>query len=1479
MFDPVDPKQALPNLEEGIGQYWREEDMFKRSMRQRKSSSDDVLDKPGSGPGPGSKAGGNFSFYDGPPFATGLPHYGHILAGVEKDVIPRYRTMRGDYVQRRFGWDCHGLPVENLVEKEENVSTKQEIEEKGIAWFNDKCRASVLRYTSEWKQAVERMGRWVDMDWDYKTMDPPYMESIWWVFAQIEQKGLLYEGHKAMHICPRCATPLSNFEVTLGYADREDMSTIATFPLVEDPSTVILAWTTTTWSLPGDLWLGFGAEIEYAKVKLEGDDKTYIVAKKLVEDVFKGKEHEVVGSIDPHSLVGKKYVPLFDYYVDTVMPSTIESGNPKTFGEAAFYCIIHPEVAEEEGTGIVHFANSNAEDGFLIAKDEGVDLLHYFGPDGTFHPEVTDFAGMQIKPHEGDPMATDKVIIEKLKEMGRWFSSYTFKHSYPHCWRCDNPLMNYVGSSWFVAVEKMKDRLLANNEKTRWVPDHIRTGRFGRWLENAHDWAISRNRYWGTPLPIWRTDDGNDLTVIGSRDELMNQKKIRFTKVTALRHAESVGNTIPIYQGKEPGTDLTKKGKKDAKAVASRLSSQLTVQSSQLPSVIYCSPLARTKQTAEVFAKQFGCEVIEDERLREVSFGEYEGKTIDFSDLAFLKERRKHKFETQKPESIYHFDGMETWAQVHDRIEDFMNEILPRHRSEHVLIVTHADPVQNIKAFFTGEDPLKLSHQPYPQYLQPLSFFWDHDRQAQMDLHKDNIDDIVWPGSPSEKSVELTLVRHGQTDVNKRNGAQGHADNPLNATGREQAKEQAKNLMGQDFDIVISSDLSRAVETATIITEVIGSKAEHLKWPELRERANGDWDGMPVLDVLEEAPGINGYHGTNFHHLTGPGKAETLSEFLARVESACLRIEHEFPGKRVLLVSHGGTTRAILTLIENRSYLQAAFQEVENAQGTSVTLNPLLHRIPDVLDCWFESGSMPYAQDHYPFELRHHGSGSGRGFGSGKRFGPGPGPGPDFPPGFPADFIAENLDQTRGWFYTLMVLSTALFDEPAFQNCICGGIILAEDGKKMSKRLKNYPDPSEIFDKYGADALRFTLMSSPVVRAETLRFSEKAVAESMQKVLLPLWNVYSFFVTYANAAGFEPTGSRRHSSHPLDQWIHAEVQDLCNRMTAELDAYDLSATCGELHETIDALTNWYVRLSRRRFAGKSDLQDRDDALHTLYDVLMTISQLLAPFCPFITEAIYINLSQEEHDSVHLSDWPEARDLHDHEEELLKKNRLMRLIVSLGNAVRGEQKIKTRQPLLEATIAVPPALAGVSFTDEDLHLLRQELNVKELQFADDPESLATPIAKVDARTVGPRLGGRVQEVIKAGKDGEFVINDNGSITILDETMSPDEVEIVYQGKEGEGIQADKGVVVSLNTEVSEELLCEGTARDIIRAVQRLRKDSGLEFTDAIVLAIEGADDVLESFGEMISEETRATLGANSGEKHTVDDVVIQFQKSS
>ncbi len=1409
-FDPVDPRQSFPDLEQGILAYWRQEHVFERSLDER-------------------VGGERYGFYDGPPFATGLPHYGHLLAGTIKDVMPRYQTMRGKRVERRFGWDCHGLPIENIIEKEHGIAGKPDIEKMGVAAFNQLCRSAVQRYTTEWRVAVERTGRWVDMDNDYRTMDPSYMESIWWVMGRLAEKKLLYEGYKPMHVCPRCVTPLSNFEVGDGYQDVTDVSATVMLELENEPGTYVLAWTTTPWTLPGNLLLAVGRNISY--VRVHSGKKTYIVAEERAATVFKDVEHQIEGKpFHGQSLVGQRYRPLFPYYA---------AAYPQ-----AFRIVTADFVSVADGTGIVHIAPGFGEDDFQLGKEEKLEpLLQHVSIDGRFKKEVTDFAGLAVKPSD-DPSKTDRLVVKHLKEKGLLFKEESYRHSYPHCWRCDSPLLNYATSSWFVAVEKIKETMLQANATTEWMPAHLRDGRFGKWLENARDWAISRNRYWGTPLPIWRAGDG-PLEVLSSRAELMDRQKIRFTRVTALRHAQSEGNLIGLFQGQEPGTPLTAAGKNMAAEAASFLKDRGITR-------MYCSPLQRCRETAAVLAEITGAEIVIDDRLREIDMGPHEGKT--WKESAEQAESQRHdEQQGATPEPKHHLPGMEPLATVQERMSAFLDETLPKHRGEHIAIITHGDPMLCVRHHFTQESHRKLVAQPKPDFATPEEFFWDHVTGRQMDLHKDVVDSLIWPGPSDGQGGTLTVVRHGETDHNQQGIIQGHVDRPLNDKGRQQAADTAKTLKKGHYDVLISSDLIRAVDTAKALGEHLGLEISEQN-PLFRERMMGDWQGCVKKNFEGQHPGNPCLTSRT------PVGAESLSEFLLRAQAAYRYLQKTYPGKRVLLVAHGGFMAVMRAFMQNQTYAEMSSGRIENLACHTYDLNPLCERTPEVLDCWFESGSMPYAQGGFPFR-----------FGSAVEQ-----DGEMLPVHFPADFIAEGIDQTRGWFYTLTVLGAALFGRSPFRHCVVNGTVLAEDGRKMSKKLKNYPDPLEVVEKHGADALRFTLMGSPAVRAEDMRFSERAVEESVRAVLLPLWNSYAFFVTYANEAGFEPSADRRPSAHPLDRWITAQTQDLANRMTEQLEAYDLSAGCAELKDSIDALTNWYIRLSRRRFAGKGDAEqplgdserERDDALHTLHGVLVTLSQLLAPFCPFVAEAMYLNLTRAPHASVHLTRWPEPRALSKEEHDLIARTRLLRTAVSLGLKLRSEAKVRVRQPLQSATVAVPPSLRNLLGTEETT-LLRQELNVKDVILSDNPGSLGRAVAQVNARKVGPRLGGRVQEVIAAGKRGEFTVEPDGCILVLEERLNPDEVTIAYQAGEGQTVAADQGIVVSLETAVTPQLEREGLLRDAIRAVQQLRKDGGLSVSDRIVLSLQGLDALTPEETALIERETNASLGTSSGTAQSVD----------
>ncbi len=857
----------FPELEQAVLDFWDKDQTFEKSVQSR---SEDQA----------------FSFYDGPPFATGLPHYGHLMQSIIKDLIPRYQTMLGKRVRRVWGWDCHGLPVENIIEKELKLDSKKDIEGYGVGKFNEACRQTVLTYAEEWKTTIRRIGRWIDMDHAYKTMDKDFMETVWWVFRQLWDKGLIYKSHKSMHICPRCGTPLSNFEVTQGYKDVKDISVFAKFELqgaakqlgVETNEKIYaVAWTTTPWTLPGNVLLAVGPALEYVLVKIADEEGLVVVAKNRLAEVIADRDFELVSEdFLGAKLAGLTYTPVFPYFASW---------------QKAFRVVTGDFVTLEDGAGIVHIAPAFGEDDYNLGKAEGIELLQHVGMDGRFTEAVTDFAGLEVKPKD-TPQTTDIEIIKYLAAHGSLFAKKKIEHSYPHCWRCDTPLLNYATDSWYVKVSSFKKQLLANNEKINWQPDHIKHGRFGKWLEGARDWAISRNRYWGTPLPIWESERG-DFICVGSVEEL---EQLSGQKVT--------------------------------------------------------------------------------------------------------------------------------------------------------------------------------------------------------DLHKHIVD-------------EISFVKDGQT----------------------------------------------------------------------------------------------------YRH------------------------------------------------------------------------------IPEVLDCWFESGSMPYGELHYPFANQDF-----------------------FKRSFPADFISEGQDQTRGWFYTLHVLATALTlgeekETSSFKNVMCTGLIMASDGKKMSKRLKNYPEPGAILEAYGADALRLYMMSSPAVKAETLNFAETDVANLRRRVFVIWWNVLAFYKSFADQeAGFFDLESGKLPSNLLDRFMLSRLQGLVKELRQHLDAYDVMKASRLLAPFIDELSTWYLRLSRERLKA-SDNKEVSQVFATL---IYELAKAFAPVVPFFTEVIHHNMV-DEHSSIHLESFPEYRgNLQDL--ELEQAMQTMRQIVELAHAKRKTAGVKARQPLASLTVQ---GVARSVYRAELTALLEMELNVKEV----------------------------------------------------------------------------------------------------------------------------------------------------------------------
>ncbi|MBI3420855.1 MAG: class I tRNA ligase family protein [Candidatus Sungbacteria bacterium] len=1157
-------KKSIPEREEEILKFWEEQKIFEKSVAQR-------------------KRGGRFVFYDGPPFATGLPHYGHILASVIKDAIPRFKTMQGNYVERRWGWDCHGLPLENLVEQELGLKTKKEIEQYGVERFNRYAKESVLRYADDWKKIIPRIGRWVDMEHDYRTMDWKYSETIWWMFKTLYDKGLIYEGYKSMHLCPRCETTLANFEVSQGYKDIEDLSVTVKFELEDEPGTYVLAWTTTPWTLPGNVALAVNPTLEYVKVNVldieragRGERKyiNVIIAAPIYDSLFsrqdidalklgfnlvyartiqEGEEgivraQRTVARFRGAELVGKKHKPLFNYYSSDLKLKNRENGwkiYPADF------------VTTDEGTGIVHIAPAFGEEDMELGKKYNFPFVQHIATDGKFKPEAKDFAGLPVKPKDNHQV-TDKKIIALLEARNLLFAKQKITHSYPHCWRCDTPLLNYAASSWFVNVLAIKDDLVANNRKIAWVPEHIKEGRFGKWLEGARDWAISRSRFWGAPLPVWKCKQCERVEVIGSLEELNRKQGGSKNQYLVMRHGEALSNTKNVTAVRSGDYPLTLKGRVQAERAAKQLKREHI-------DVIVSSPVMRAKETAQIVGHALGIKTIAyDVRLEEVRTGVFEGGPLETYRAFFAKPADRF---TRKPE------GGENWNELRARMLDAVADLEKKYVGKKILLVSHEAPLWMLTA-----------------------------------------------------------------------GAEGITDEEVLAAGAETA----------------------FIKCAEVLP---------LAYRNLPRNRDG---------------------GIEMHR-----------PFIDSITFSCLC---------------GGR----------------------------------MTRVPEVFDCWFESGTMPYGQAHYPFENKQI-------FDPGKQI------------GFPADFIAEGLDQTRGWFYSLLVLSTALFRASCYNQVIVNGTILAQDGQKMSKRLKNYPDPMDVIRQYGADAMRFYLLSSPAVYGEDLNFSLKDLDEVYKKYSLIVLNTLNFFLLYRGNKKAKVSGQTT-PKHILDQWIFSRLNRTADEVTKALEQYEIHRAARPLLEFVQDLSLWYVRRSRERV--KSESADARAALGTLERVLRDFGRITAPFTPFLSEMIYQSLCSKSEvkskKSVHLEDWPTA-DAKLINEDLERDMELVRRIVSGALKLRAEAGVKTRQPLAKLQIT------NDKLQKELLKLVKDEVNVKEIVFGNEmrldttitPELREEGMVRELVRNIQEMrrdLGLKPKDVIRCQFVGDAVIEN--AVTRLQKQLQKD-----------------------------------------------------------------------------------------------------------
>jgi len=1102
---------AVPNfveLEQDILKRWKDEDVFRATLKK---------DAPQ----------GKFVFFEGPPTANGKPHMGHVETRAFKDLFPRFKTMQGYRVDRKAGWDTQGLPVELEVEKAIGVSGKQDIEKYGIEKFNEQCRTSVWKYKELWEQMTDRVGFWLDLEQPYVTYENSYIETLWWILKQAWDAGLLVQDYKVVPYCPRCGTALSSHEVAQGYEFVKDRSVYVKFELVDEPGTFVLAWTTTPWTLPGNVALAVSEKIRYIKTAKNEKGERYILAEELFNRVIgpegvsltQGSSAQIISGKD---LIGKSYKPLFDFL-------DLE----KETGKKAYYIAAADFVTTDDGTGVVHTAVMYGEDDFQLGSKLDLPKKHTVDLEGKFNELVKPWAGLEVRDPKGE---TQHQIITWLKEHGKLYKEEKYEHDYPFCWRCKHPLLYYAKTSWFITMSKLRDELIANNAEINWVPNHIKDGRFGEWLREVKDWAISRERYWGTPLPIWRCENCGHDECVGSYQELIEKIPSR-NRFIFVRHGESTNskavtiNTDP----KNNHVELTTKGRKQAEAAAKRLAKEKI-------DAIYVSEFKRTQQTAEPMAKVFGLTPMVEPRINEYRIAsEWEGKGWADFHRAIGGTAKTVTERNELNETYLHFHhrepGCENWSDVRVRMLDFLLELDRTNEGKTFVIVSHADPI-----FVTR-----------------------------------------WA---------LSLGSETQVD-------------------------------GTHFP-----ELGEVVE---------------VKVPSGLYRDNGSFDPhRPYIDSVTWTC------------------------------SSCTK--------------------------------------------------GALRRVPEVADTWFDSGSMPLAQWHYPFENKAK---------------------LDAGEAYPAQFISEAIDQTRGWFYTLLAVSTILQKAkklkagPPYETCVVLGHIRDKHGKKLSKSAGNYIDPMQLIEKYGADAVRMYLytINQP---SEPKNFDEVQLSDVVKKTFIILWNVVSFWKLYASG----PASAERPTSRDaMDRWILAKLDVLVRDVTNELETYDVVNAARQLTAFVTDLSTWYVRRSRDRAKGDG----RSDVVATLGYVLRELAKLMAPFTPFVADALWRELGEAS--SVHLADWPEKRKI---DENILRDMRHVREVVEAGHALRAQAKIKVRQPLSQVIVRreLLPELDDV---------VREELNVKEVvtdgnfRFDDSPNFFADPDAGVVLNievTDALREEGYLREMVRA-----------------------------------------------------------------------------------------------------------------------------------
>jgi isoleucyl-tRNA synthetase len=1068
---------SLPRSEEKVLAFWNNHGIFEKSVAKNAPKNKNTKAK-------------EFIFYEGPPTANGRPGVHHILSRAFKDIIPRYKTMQGFYVPRKGGWDTHGLPVEIQVEKQLGLKSKKEIEQYGVAEFNKKCRESVWEFKDEWERMTKRMGFWLDLKNPYITYEPEYMETLWWIIAQFWRKKFLYKGHRVVPWCPRCGTALSSHELAQGYKEVTDNSVYVKFHLkpgqqfgthVTKDAAYVLSWTTTPWTLPGNVALAMGEKISYTALRAGGTRELYIVASDLVKTVFKDQDVEIVHhDISGKDLLGLKYEPLFD-----VKP--LQKEKSYQIYQADF-------VTTTDGTGVVHTAVMYGEDDYALGKKIGLPEHHTVSEDGKFTKDVPGFEGLYVKSK-----GTEEKIFEHLKQNGNFLRTEEYKHEYPHCWRCGTPILYYARTSWFVAMSKLRKQLIASNKTINWIPGHIKGGRFGEWLKEAKDWNFSRERYWGTPLPIWECRDCGHTAVVDSIETLSDLAGGSRNNYWVMRHGEAESNLFNIIDsGERKYLHLTPRGKKQVLASITKFKHALAKKKMKLDMIV-ASDVTRTHETEEIDASVFaGEKVLLDKRLEEIHLGP---TLAGYRDGKYGKDfpTYKSRFET-RPE------GGESLRDVRTRVWDFLAEYEKKYQGKNILIVTHEYPAWMLFASSEG---------------------WSEKRAI-----------------------------------------------------------AEKEKLGEDF-----------LEFA----------------------------GIRRLDVRNVSRNVS-------------GEIDLHKPYIDRITIPCKKC------------------------------------------------GAVMRRVPEVADVWYDSGAMPFAQGHWPFEGNRRSM-----IGDQKH-----------PAAYPADYISEAVDQTRGWFYTLLAIATLLGYGAPYKNVICLGHINDKHGQKMSKSKGNVVDPWMVMDAYGVDAVRWYFYTA-TPPGEPKNFDEAEVGKVLRKVHLIVYNSFVFWKTYAKK---DRLTANRRSPNVLDRWILARLNELTAAVAKKLDHYEVREAALEIEAFIDDLSRWYIRRSRRRLQRPESKKDHEAASATLRVALFSLVKMMAPFTPFFSEALYGSLGGNR-ESVHLDEWPRV-DQKTIDKKLIAGMASVRELSALGLAKRAEAGIKVRQPLASMTI-------GVKLAEDLGQILADEVNVKKILF--------------------------------------------------------------------------------------------------------------------------------------------------------------------